>query len=233
MASELSKFIEDELKKQGIHDDEEQKLLAGLRVKPLSVQAGGSLESGAPGGGGGGRRLSSWSSKQKLLAATGIAVLFVGLVLLVAAYRQPNPYLTGASEQRRCACTSAVRPAACAAVLLACTLTLPNVAPLPPSLLLHQWWTLMLVPRSCLGRSTTRPPPMRRPQGCQPASRARASSSRSRPRRPPHLTSLKSRVSPAGACVRRVTSAALVGCWDPVAVDGNADSHLGCDLVFV
>ena len=35
MASELSTYIEDELKKQGIYDgvDEQQRLLSGLRVK--------------------------------------------------------------------------------------------------------------------------------------------------------------------------------------------------------
>jgi hypothetical protein len=33
MASELSRFIEDELRKQGINDDEEQRLLSNLRVK--------------------------------------------------------------------------------------------------------------------------------------------------------------------------------------------------------
>lgn len=83
MASELSRFIEDELRKQGINDDEEQRLLSNLRVKPLSVQA---TTPATPRG---------WSTKQKVLAVAGLAVLFAALVALVVTYRG-HPMTTGA-----------------------------------------------------------------------------------------------------------------------------------------
>ena len=87
---------QDELKKQGIHDDEEQRLLVANRVKPLAVETA----SAAPGGGGGGG--SRWTPKQKLWLVAGLTALFVGLLVLVVAVRQPNPALarfTGAGAQ--------------------------------------------------------------------------------------------------------------------------------------
>ncbi|KAL4448209.1 hypothetical protein ABPG75_005428 [Micractinium tetrahymenae] len=81
MASELSRFIEDELRKQGIEDDEEQRLLSNLRVKPLSVQAAPSSSSG-------------WSTKQYVLLGVGLAVLFGALVALVVSARGHTPTTT-------------------------------------------------------------------------------------------------------------------------------------------
>lgn len=81
MASELSRFIEDELRKQGIEDDEEQRLLSNLRVKPLSVQAAPSPS-------------SRWSTKQKVLLGVGLAVLFGALVALVVSARGHTPTTT-------------------------------------------------------------------------------------------------------------------------------------------
>lgn len=71
MASELSRFIEDELKKQGIQDDEEQRLLSNLRVKPLAVQS-------PPQTG------SRWTWKNRLVFLGLLAVALVGLVALLA-----------------------------------------------------------------------------------------------------------------------------------------------------
>ncbi|KAL4419111.1 hypothetical protein ABPG77_004432 [Micractinium sp. CCAP 211/92] len=82
MASELSRFIEDELRKQGIEDDEEQRLLSNLRVKPLSVQAAPSSN-------------RAWSTKQKVLLGVGLAVLFGALVALVVSARGHTPTTTG------------------------------------------------------------------------------------------------------------------------------------------
>eukprot|EP00890_Picochlorum_soloecismus_P005798 jgi/Picsp_1/6219/NSC_03573-R1_---NA--- len=56
---------EDELKAQGIHDDEEQKLLSDLRLKPLSV------DQNIP--------TSPWSSRRKYI------LLLVGVIIVVAA----------------------------------------------------------------------------------------------------------------------------------------------------
>jgi len=39
MASELSQFIDKELKSHGVENDEEEKLLADLRMKPLTVES--------------------------------------------------------------------------------------------------------------------------------------------------------------------------------------------------
>ncbi|PRW45149.1 hypothetical protein C2E21_6203 [Chlorella sorokiniana] len=85
MASELSKFIEDELRKQGIQDDEEQRLLSNLRIAPLSVQspAGGAAPA-----------TRGWSTGKKVALVVTLALLFGGLVALVINYRG-HPVTTG------------------------------------------------------------------------------------------------------------------------------------------
>ena len=80
--------LQDELKKQGIHDDEEQRLLVANRVKPLAMEAaaaGGAAAAGA----------SRWTPKQKLCLVGGLAALFFCLIVLVVAVRQPHPALAG------------------------------------------------------------------------------------------------------------------------------------------
>lgn len=86
MASELSKFIEDELRKQGIQDDEEQRLLSNLRITPLSVQS--------PGGGSAAPATRTWSTGKKVALVVTLALLFGGLVALVINYRG-HPVATG------------------------------------------------------------------------------------------------------------------------------------------
>ena len=69
MASELSQFIEKELKSQDGHDDEHQQLLDDLRSKPLPV---GSLP------------FYKRGAFKKVMVAVGVVVLLV-VVLVVAA----------------------------------------------------------------------------------------------------------------------------------------------------
>ncbi|KAI7835630.1 hypothetical protein COHA_010486 [Chlorella ohadii] len=86
MASELSKFIEDELRKQGIQDDEEQRLLSNLRIAPLSVQSSG--------GGAAAPATRGWTTGKKVALVVTLALLFGGLVALVINYRG-HPMTTG------------------------------------------------------------------------------------------------------------------------------------------
>ena len=84
MASELSQFIEKELKAQGVHDDEEQRLLSDLRVKPLAV------ETGVSHGG-----IKSWLGRYKT-----VLLVLVGVLVLVGAVVGAGSYYNGVVTTR-------------------------------------------------------------------------------------------------------------------------------------
>ena len=84
MASELSQFIEKELQAQGVHDDEEQRLLSDLRVKPLAVEAGVSQ------GG-----IKSWLGRYKT-----VLLVLVGVLVVVGAVVGAGSYYNGVVTTR-------------------------------------------------------------------------------------------------------------------------------------
>jgi FtsZ-interacting cell division protein ZipA len=84
MASELSQFIEKELQAQGVHDDEEQRLLSDLRVKPLAVEAGVSQ------GG-----IKSWLGRYKT-----VLLVLVGVLVVVGAVVGAGSYYSGVVTTR-------------------------------------------------------------------------------------------------------------------------------------